>query len=324
MSTFTQTRTGVGTRQISDHSMNIMNGCGHDCKYCYAAHKSLQQGKIKQRAEWPSLSRSYSGAMKDDYPKYDGLVMYPTHHDIEPRHLHHHIALIRKLLASGNEILLTTKAHYECIDEISFVFERYKSQISFMFTITSLNDDVSRFWEPNAPCPHERLASLMLAFMRGYRTSVILEPMLEGPAEARAIYRRVLPFVTGEIWIGKMNSPTVRVDMSIPENEVAVKRILRSQSYQNIVGLYDELNGQDKVKWKESIVREVEKRDASRRVIPIGRSSASVSDDEPEYELCVTDASDCLLDEDGNLPELTEEEKAQFMEELYQEHLRLK
>ena len=75
MSTITQTRTGVGTRQISDQSMNIMTGCGHDCKYCYAAYKSLQQGKIRQRSDWPSMSRSYSGAMKDDYPKYDGVVM---------------------------------------------------------------------------------------------------------------------------------------------------------------------------------------------------------------------------------------------------------
>jgi hypothetical protein len=297
MSTLTHTRTGVGTRQISDQSMNIMTGCGHNCIYCYAAHKCLQTGKIRIRSDWPGLSRSYSGAMKDDYPRFDGVVMYPTAHDIEPRHLNYHIALIRKLIAAGNEILLTTKAHYECVDEISFIFERYKEQITFMFTITSLNDEVSRFWEPNAPCPHERLSSLMLAFMRGCRTSVIIEPMLEGPNEAKAIYRRVLPYVTDEVWIGKMNSPTVRVDTSIPENDAAVKRILRAQSHQNIMGLYDELAGQEKVRWKESILREVEKRNESRKPLPISNpqilvtpatgydpSNPGVMDEQPDYD----------------------------------------
>lgn len=320
MSIFTQTRTGVGTRQISDQSMNIMTGCGHNCKYCYAAYQSLQRGKIRNRSDWPGMSRSYSGAMKDDYPKYDGLVMYPTSHDIEPCHLHYHIALIRKLLASGNEILLTTKAHYECVDEISFVFERYKEQIRFMFTITSLNDQVSRFWEPNAPCPHERLSSLMLAFLRGYQTNVIIEPMLEGPAEAKAIYRRVLPFVTDKIWIGKMNSPTVRVDTSVPDNEAAVKRILRMQSHQNIVGLFDELNGQEKVRWKESITREVEKRTSSREIISIDRSRFTVSV-ATDYDPNEMEEPPFMDDEEGNPIEVTEEEAREWFEQGYHECL---
>ena len=302
MSSFNQERTGVGTRQISDQSMNIMHGCAHDCKYCYAAHKSLQSGRIRQRSDWPGLSRSYSGAMKDDYPKYDGVVMYPTCHDIEPRHLHHHIALIRKLVTSGNTVLLTTKAHFECVDEICFAFERYKEQITFMFTITSLNDEVSRFWEPNAPCPHERLASLMLANMKGFRTSVIIEPMLEGPTEAKAICRRVLPFVTDEVWIGKMNSPTVRVDRTIPENDEAIKRILWMQSNRHIVSLYDELNGQDKVRWKESILREIEKRNESRKPLPIGKSQiviTSATNNDP-LDLTEMDEPPGYTDEDGN------------------------
>jgi len=187
-----------------------------------------------------------------------------------------------------------------------------------MFTITSLNDEVSRFWEPNAPCPHERLSSLMLASMRGYRTSVIIEPMLEGPTEAKAIYRRVLPFVTDEVWIGKMNSPTVRVDVSIPENDAAVKRILRMQSHQNIMGLYDELAGQEKVRWKESILREVEKRNESRKPLPIGNPRISVTpatgydpgvmDEQPDYEEEYDDEPMC-------------EEQMEFMHQQYRDSL---
>lgn len=322
MSKLTHTRTGVGTRQISDQSVNIMPSCGHRCLYCYAAYKCLQQGRISQRSDWPGLSRSYTGAMKDDYPKYDGVVMYPTSHDIEPLHLNYHIALIRKLISSGNKILLTTKAHYECVDEISFVFDRYKEQITFMFTITSLSDEVSRFWEPNAPCPHERLSALMLASMRGYRTSVIVEPMLEGPNEAKAIYRRVLPFVTDEVWIGKMNSPTVRVDTSIPENDAAVKRILRSQSHQNIMGLYDELNGQEKVCWKESILREVEKRSDRTRVIPIGRSfTVTLPSEDDAFEM---GEPPLCTDEEGNPIEFTDEEAREYIEQDYQASLALR
>lgn len=260
MNTISTRRTGTGTRQISDESVNIMRGCGHGCKYCYAAHGSLQREEITRRSDYSSLSRSYKGAMRESFPKYNGLVMYPTRHDIEPRHLHYHIALLRKLVDSGNSVLLATKAHLHCVEEICCVFERFKAQIRFMFTITSLNHEASNFWEPYAPCPYERISSLILAYNAGFRTSVIIEPMLEGPNEAKALYRRVLPFVTDEIWIGKMNSPTIRVDTTIPENDEAVKRILRMQSNQQMVALYDELNGHEKIRWKESIMREVDKR----------------------------------------------------------------
>jgi len=250
---------GEEAKKPAEQSINIMGGCGHNCKYCFAAHRCLQQERIRQRSDWARLNRSYSGAMKDEYPHFDGVVVYPTAHDIEPQHMPHHIVLIRKQLAAGNQLKISTKAHFECVAEICRVFEQHKDQISFMFTITSLNDQVSRFWEVNAPTPYERIASLMLAHQHGFKTSVNIEPMLEGPKEAVAVFRRVEPFVTEEIWIGKMNSPTVRVDTTIKENDDAVKQILRIQASGNMVKLVKELYTEPKVRWHESIIRDVEK-----------------------------------------------------------------
>lgn len=250
---------GEEAQKPAEHRINIMGGCGLNCKYCFVAHHCLQHGRIRQRSDWASLNRSYSGAMKDEYPYFDGVGVYPTAHDIEPRHLPHHIAFIKKQIAAGNQLQISTKAHFECIDEICRVFEPHKEQISFMFTITSLNDQVSRFWEVNAPTPYERVASLMLAQKHGFRTSVNIEPMLEGPKEAVAVFRRVEPFVSEEIWIGKMNSPTLRVDTTIKENDDAVKQILRIQASGNMVKLVKELYTEPKVRWHDSVIRDVEK-----------------------------------------------------------------
>jgi DNA repair photolyase len=82
-------------------------------------------------------------------------------------------------------------------------FERYKEQIQFGFTITSNDNELLEFWEPNAPNFNERFEFLKHAFQKGFKTSVSVEPFLDyNPKE---LIRVIEPFVTESIWVGRMN-----------------------------------------------------------------------------------------------------------------------
>ena len=72
--------------------------------------------------------------------------------------------VLSSLLESGNEVLVTTKPNFSTIEKIVSRFHAYKERMQFRFTITSLEDGLLKFWEPNAPLFQERIDSLKFAF----------------------------------------------------------------------------------------------------------------------------------------------------------------
>ena len=129
--------------------------------------------------------------------------MFPTSHDITEVTLNNCNIVIKKLLTSGNSLLITTKPNLICINSICKYFIDFKELIQFRFTITSMNNDIIRFWEPNAPNFEERLNSLKIAYNSGYKTSISIEPLLE--KDPFPLIEVLIPYVTESIWIGKMN-----------------------------------------------------------------------------------------------------------------------
>lgn len=240
--------TCTGTREWSDVSHNIGSGCSHGCRYCYAASNALTKGYIKTQADW--LVEKMTPRR---IPTKPGIVMFPTAHDISPYYLDASVKTIQELLEAGSEVLIVTKAHASCIKRICDDFEDYKNQLVIRITIGSMDKSITDFWEPYAPSPIERFIALGYAFLRGYKTSVSMEPMLHGTDDALNTYHIMEPYVTDHIWIGKMNSPVNRVDTSISENSSAVGEIIELQSDTEILKLYNELKEEVKVRWKDSI-----------------------------------------------------------------------
>src|SRR5208282_6672226 len=91
------------------------------------------------------------------------------------------------------------------------------------------------------------------AFKAGFRTSVSIEPKLEGPEGAFSVVCASDPYVTDTIWIGKMNKIRLRVDMNKLENLMAVEKIERQQRDSEILYLWRILNDNSKIRWKDSI-----------------------------------------------------------------------
>jgi DNA repair photolyase len=248
MTTFTSSRSGFGTIEWAEFNQNISNGCSNDCLYCYAAEMAARF-KRKDRNDWHREELT-KHALLSSYPNRDGVVMFPSTHDITFHNLIEYVRVAKLILASGNQLLIVSKPRLECIKALIEELAPWKEHILFRLTIGSMDSAVTKFWEPGASCPKERLACLQAAFDAGFNTSISIEPMLQGSDEAIQVVSAVSPYVTETIWVGKMNQAQRRVDTQFQAQLLSIKQ---AQSDANILHLHEMLQSNPAIRWKESI-----------------------------------------------------------------------
>lgn len=238
-----------GTKEWADHNVNCILGCYNNCRYCYAKMMAKRFGRSTEET-WKDM-RIRENAVQKTYRKKHGITMFPSTHDIFDFSPFKEacFTVLGKLLESGNNVLITTKPRFSVIQEIVFKFKRYKDNIQFRFTITSIDDDLLKFWEPNAPPFEERLESLKYAKSMNFKTSVSIEPFLD--YDPTKLIKIVMPFVTESIWIGRMNY--------IPRNnlnkteEFFYNLVRKNYETKHLWLLYKKLNRLPKIKFKDSI-----------------------------------------------------------------------
>lgn len=243
----------TGTREWAEISKNIMRGCRHNCRYCYARSNSLRFGVIQNRDEWTKIKLSRRKLNEPTYNLHGKRIMFPTSHDIFPEFIDETVKYLEGWLEHGNEILIVSKPHLDCIKKICNDLEKYKKQIVFRFTIGSYDNDVLKFWEAEAPNFEERFESLKYAFSKGFTTSVSCEPFLDG--NIVALVEKLLPFISDSIWVGKMNKIRERVDLGgwTQKDLGFLDLVEKSQTDEKIHGIYNKLKDNPRVKWKDGI-----------------------------------------------------------------------
>jgi DNA repair photolyase len=151
----------TGTKEWAPINFNFINGCSHDCKYCYAKANAVRF-KRKTMDNWKQEEVKIEKLFPTVKPK-DGYTMFPSSHDISLENHKHALTVLDVLLKKGHRVMIVIKPHLEVVEAICNQFGDYKDRILFRFTIGSMDSDVLKFWEPNAPSFEERLASLKYA-----------------------------------------------------------------------------------------------------------------------------------------------------------------
>lgn len=254
MNKLNEVKPGHGVYEWARYSYNIGTGCVNDCCYCYAREIALRTGMVANATAWST--EVVKPGKANIQQSADDIVMFPTMHDISENYLPTYLEALRNLLKAGNRVVIVTKPRLASIRAICREFAEYRDYMLFRMTITSLNDELSRFWEPGAPLPEERVQSLRHAFDAGFQTSVSVEPMLDTVQATTTLYHSLAPYLTEDIWFGKMNGVRGRVDRRDQVVANAVQTTTLNQSDVNILWLYNQLKNQPKVAWKDSI-REV-------------------------------------------------------------------
>lgn len=245
-----------GTYEWAVANANFINGCSHDCKYCYSKEMAIRF-KRKTASTWAKEDVNFN-QINRSFGKKNGYIMFPSTHDITPVNLDLSISFLRDILLSGNKVLIVSKPHLSVITTICHTFSDFKSKILFRFTIGSIDSNVLQFWEPNAPDYSERKQSLIFAYEQGFKTSLSCEPMLDD--NVQAIVDDLEQYVTDSIWIGKMNFLLRRLKANNCYDEITLQKayqLIRMQSDDKIKQLYSQLCKNPKIKWKESIKKVV-------------------------------------------------------------------
>lgn len=238
-----------GTKEWADYNVNCIVGCYNNCRYCYARLMACRFRRSTSQ-NWTHMAIRKS-VLGQKFKKRPGRVMFPSTHDlfeISP-FKEACLTVLGRLLESDNEVLVTTKPRLTVIQEIMESFSDYKEKIQFRFTITSDDEKLLKFWEPNAPSYEERLSCLKLAFQRRFKTSISIEPFLDyDPAR---LFKTITPFVTESIWIGKMNYIARR---GISKKEKRPYNMIR-QNYESrhLLEIYDQLRRSPKIRFKDSV-----------------------------------------------------------------------
>lgn len=237
-----------GTREWADYNVNCVAGCYNNCRYCYAKVMAKRFGRATEET-W-KLMKVRHEAVSKNYKKKPGRMMFPSSHDItdEPEIREACFKVLNTLLKNGNEVLITTKPRLRVIQKIIDKFSKCSDNIQFRFTITSIDDDLLRFWEPNAPSFAERMNSLKYAFFMDYKTSVSIEPFLDYDPEP--LIRCVEPYCTESIWIGKMNY-IQRNNLSSFEQPY-YEKVRKNYSHARLKEIYWKLKEIPNVRFKDS------------------------------------------------------------------------
>jgi DNA repair photolyase len=246
----------TGTREWAEKTINCVNGCKHDCRYCYARWYAVDRYARMSMDEWKDMKVRDKDVRKG-YKKYDGVVMFPSTHDITPEVTGPCLLVLEKLLNHGNEVLLVSKPHIEVIKEIVSRFAWATDQLRFRFTIGAVSDDVLGYWEPGAPKFMERRSALKIAHFAGFKTSISAEPLLD-PADVKRLFDLLSPFVNWEFWIGKLNKAESRVKLDDGDRTM-LDKLLAWQTDERVMEIYDTFKNESLIRWKDSYKEVIER-----------------------------------------------------------------
>jgi len=247
-----------GTKEFADNNFNWCYGCNNNCVYCYSKWMAVKFKRIQSESEWEIMRPNLKITNKKRFKKYDGIIMTPTSHDITEDSIDTGIKLYKKLLETGNELLITTKPKSSLIERLMSELKPFRDQITFRFTITSFIKDVLKFFEPGAPNFVDRYKAVSSAFHKGWKTSLLIEPFLdEDPTVLinQFFYTSgSLDIITDTVWLGIMNPSFIHYFKDrLPAN------FLERYSYENLQKIVNKINNEfpseirKKIRLKDSI-----------------------------------------------------------------------
>lgn len=242
----------TGTKEWSDSSFNIQDGCENDCRYCYAKANAMRFQRTTVDGWKTPKRRKVKGV-----GKRKGRIMFPTTHDITVNNVEACAVALIQMLGAGNEVLIVSKPDPSVIAALCEPLAGYKDQVTWRFTIGSMFPDVLALWEPRAPTFAERLDALMSTHRANFETSVSIEPMLDtAPIDVIRLVNTLAPFVTDSIWIGRMNNAHARVGINGNTDRMivtATEQLVQAWQDPMVRALHAALKDHSLVRWKDSI-----------------------------------------------------------------------
>jgi hypothetical protein len=120
----------------------------------------------------------------------------------------------------------------------------------------TLNESLQKFWAPGATGCEETFACLKRGHAAGFRTSAIIEPMLDAENIVQ-LYETISPYITDEILVGPMNhlADVRKRNVGLPGIGEALAEIEKWQTDEALWKVHGWLSGLPKVRFKDDMRR---------------------------------------------------------------------
>lgn len=182
-------------REYSQLAVNLYNGCGHRCEYCYspAYTHTTRENFHQPKPRKDILQKISQDASKLQREHETGPVLLCfTCDPYQPIDNQYRLSrqAIRILHSYNLHVMILTKGGQRAERD----FDLLTGNDWFGVTLTNLDNKLSLKWEPGAALPVERINSLYRAHGKGIRTWISLEPVLY-PEVASEIIRQTHGFV---------------------------------------------------------------------------------------------------------------------------------
>jgi len=193
-------------REYSPLALNYYKGCDHGCRYCYVPNiyrvardsyihvsqkdevaKKLQKETVRYKLRGKQVLLCFAG---DPYCEYDtktGLTR----------------SVLEILYQNKIPVAILTKGGTRILRDVDII-KRFGRHIKVGITLTFINPLKSKYWEPGAASPQDRIETLRILHELGIKTWVSLEPVIE-PQQTVELIKATINFVE-EYRIGKINN----------------------------------------------------------------------------------------------------------------------
>ena len=195
-------------REYSPYALNIYIGCSHRCKYCYAPH-TLQRTEDNYFGK-PEPRKDILKLLEKDLKKnvYTEQVLISFVGDVYCDNADNS-ETTREVLKLLNEykvpVAVLSKGGRKMLKDLD-VFKSFGDRITVGTTLTFLDNDKSREWEPYASLPEDRLFTLKTLHENGIKTFASLEPTIEPSESLKLIERTLKDDSVDHYKIGKINN----------------------------------------------------------------------------------------------------------------------
>ncbi len=202
-------KTVLNRSAISDYSLNCYTGCAHACAYCYARFMQRFHPHEEPWGAFVDVKANAPDALARQLRRLPpGNVFVSSACDgWQPIEQERRLTreCCRLLLEHGFRVSALTKSAGVARDFDLFAGRNARIGV----TITTLDEDLRRIWEPHASSVEERLDVLRRARTAGIETAVMFGPLLpflyDDQRAVSALFEEAAALDVNVIWVDGLN-----------------------------------------------------------------------------------------------------------------------
>jgi DNA repair photolyase len=164
---------------ILDYCINPYTGCQHACNYCYARFMKKYTKHKEEWGDFVDIKINAPEILKNELTTKQPKSIFISSVTDPYQPLEKKYKLTRRILEilSEHDIPVTIQTKSSLVLRDLDLIKKF-SDIEIGFTITSLDDEVRKHFEPNSSSVGERLAALKILKENNIKTYVFFGPIL--------------------------------------------------------------------------------------------------------------------------------------------------